>query len=279
VGILNLEATLNMNNQQEFSPREAVERIFSRWWIIVILMVLGGLGGWTYHHFRSPVYEAKADLVISMDFSKRALTQYEEDYAFGTVGALILSDAVRGQVITKVQAEGIQINLEQFAGESFLEGRQSVWEMRVRNADPHVAATLVNAWTETAYLSLTQALAHAVKAEQLQAQVSGWQACLPTYVTPTPVPEQPSPYTFAWNENCKNYSLTDIDNALSELAPELSTEISQSQGLISILQFALPETAAVPNRPVIYSQAKLVLAGAAIGLVIALWMASLKLKK
>ena len=268
-----------MNNQQEFSPLEAVERLFSRWWIIVLLTVLGGLGGWTYHHFRSPVYEAKAELVISMDFSKRELTQYEEDYAFGTVGALIISNAVRDQVIAKAQADGIQITLEQFVSESFLEGRQSVWEMRVRDADPTIAATLVNSWAETAYQTLTDALAHAVKAEQLQAQVDGWQACLPTYVTPTPVPEQPSPYSFAWNENCENYSITDIENALAELTPELSAEASQSQGLISILVFALPETAEVPDQPVIYSQGKLVLAGAAIGFVIALWVASLKRKK
>ena len=268
-----------MDNQQEFSPREAVERSFGRWWIIVLLTVIGGLGGWIYHYFRTPIYEAKAVIVISMDFSQRELTQYEQDYAFGTVGALINSNTVRDQVLTKVQAEGIQINLEQFVGDSFLEGRQSVWEMRVRNADPKIAATLVNTWAEFAYQTLTQAQVHAIKAEELRIQENAWQACLPTYVTPTPIPNQPSPYSFNWSVECGNYSITDIENALATLAPELATETSQSQGFISILQFALPETASVPDKPVIYAQGKLVLAGAAAGFVIALWVASFKRKK
>jgi len=269
---------LNMNHQQEFSPLEAVERAFARWWIIVLLTVLGGIGGWIYHYLRPPVYEAKAVIVISMDFSKRELTQYEEDYTFGTAGALLLSTAVRNQVVAKVQASGIQINLEQFVSESSIEGRQSVWEMRVRNADPNIAATLVNAWAEIAYQTLAQAQEHAIKAEQLQVQVSAWQACLPTYVTPTPKPNQTSLYSFVWNKNCEHYSLEEINNALAGLSAELAAEESQSQGLIPILEFALTETATVPDKPVIYGQGSLVFAGAMVGFVIALWLASLKRK-
>lgn len=267
-----------MNNQQEFFPLEAAKRTFARWWIIVLLTVLGGIGGWIYHCLRPPIYEAKAVIVISMDFSKRELTQYEEDYAFGTAGALILSTAVREQVVAKVYASGIQINLEQFVSESSIEGRQSVWEMRVRNADPNIAATLVNTWAEIAYQTLAQALEHAIKAEQLQVQVSAWQTCLPTYVTPTPEPNQTSPYSFVWNKDCELYSFEEIENTLAGLSAELAAEESQSQGLISILKIALTETATVPDKPVIYDRGNLVFAGAVVGFVIALWIASLKRK-
>ena len=269
----------SMNNQEEFSPLEAAERAFARWWIIVLLTVLGGIGGWIYHYLRPPVYEAKAVIVISMDFSTLELTQYEEDYAFGAAGALISSNAVRGQVVAKVQASGIQINLEQFVGGSSIEGRQSVWEMRVRDADPYVAATLANAWAETAYDTLVQAQEHALLAEQLYVQVSAWQACLPTYVIPTPKPNQTSPYSFIWNKDCEHYSIEEIEKALAGMSTELAAEESQSQGLISILEFALTETATVPDKPVIYGQGNLVFAGAIVGFVIALRVASLKRKQ
>jgi uncharacterized protein involved in exopolysaccharide biosynthesis len=271
-------SSLEMNNQQEFSPLEAAKRTFARWWIIVVFSVLGGIGGWIFHFLRQPVYEAQAVMVISMDFSQRELTQYEEDYAFGTAGALILSTAVRDQVVAKVQASGIQINFEQFVSESSIEGRQSVWEMRVRNADPNIATTLVNTWAEIAYQTMAQALEHAIKAEQLQVQVSGWQTCLPTYVTPTPKLNQPSPYSFVWNKDCEQYSFEEIENALAGLSAELATEESQSQGLISILKIALTETATVPEKPVIYDRGNLIFAGAVVGFVIALWIASLKRK-
>ena len=267
-----------MENQQEFIPLEAAKRAFARWWIIVLLTVLGGIVGWIYYCLRSPVYEAKAVIVISMDFSQRELTQYEEDYAFGTAGAVIISTAVRDQVVAKVNAAGIQINLEQFISESSIEGKQSVWDMRVRNADPKIATTLANTWAEIAYQTLAQALEHAIKAEQLQVQVSAWQTCLPTFATPTPKPNQTSPYSFIWNKDCELYSIEEIENAIAGLSAELAAEESQSQGLISILKIALSETATVPDKPVIYNQGTLVFAGAIVGFVIALWIASLKRK-
>jgi uncharacterized protein involved in exopolysaccharide biosynthesis len=61
---------------QEFSPRESLERIFARWWIVVAMAILGGVVGWAFHFFHPPVYEATAVLTVTMDFPQRELTQY-----------------------------------------------------------------------------------------------------------------------------------------------------------------------------------------------------------
>ncbi len=77
---------------QEFSPRESLERAFERWWVIVLLTALGGMAGWAFHFFLPPVYEATAVITVNMDFQKGKLTQYEEDYAFNAAGAIGTSD-------------------------------------------------------------------------------------------------------------------------------------------------------------------------------------------
>lgn len=267
-------------NNQEFSPLRAIERAFERWWIIVFLAGLGGIGGWIYHHFRPPVYEAKAVMVVNIDFSKRELTQYEQDHAFNTAGALISSTKVKDQVISKAQVLGVQVEANRFTQGASLEGKQSVWEMRVRDADPYVAATLANAWAETAYDALLQAHEHALLAEQLYVQVGAWQACLPTYVTPTPKPNQTLQFSFAWSKDCEHYSMEEIQSSLARLSSDLASEQRQSQGILSILEFSLAERASVPDKPIIYNQGNLVFAGATIGMVISLWAVnSFKLKR
>jgi uncharacterized protein involved in exopolysaccharide biosynthesis len=61
---------------QEFSPRESLERAFKRWWVIVLMTVVGGLVGWAFHFVNPPVYEASSTVTATMDFQKRELTQY-----------------------------------------------------------------------------------------------------------------------------------------------------------------------------------------------------------
>lgn len=261
---------------QEFSLREPVRRALARWWMVVIITTLGGAIGLIFHYFQPPIYEAKAVLMININFGNRRLTQYEEDHAFSAAGAIINSSEVKDLVIAEAQASGYSIDLNQLRQKISLERKQSVWELRVRDVDPNSAATLVNTWAEIAYQTLVQAQEHAIKAEQLQVQVSAWRACLPTYVTPTSKPNQKSPYSFVWNKDCEHYSIEEIENALAGLSAELAAEASRSQGLISILEFALTETATVQDSPVIYGQGNLVFAGAIAGFVIALWMASLK---
>ncbi len=238
---------------QEFSPRESLECILARWWVIVLITVLGGIVGWTFHFFHPPVYEATAVITIDMDFTKSKLTQYEEDHAFNVAGAIVASTPVEDQVVSEARARGILIDASQFQRTRYLEGRQSVWQLRVRDRDPQVVAGLANIWAEKAVEALDIALGHALRVEQIRDQINSITSSQPAASGSSGLSEE-------------------AQAAIQDLSNELVREKRLSSGVISIMTFALTETASAPEKPVLYDLANLVLAGAIIGFIISLWV-------
>jgi uncharacterized protein involved in exopolysaccharide biosynthesis len=260
----------------EFTPHETMNHIFSHWWIVAVMAILGGLLGWAIHFLQPPVYEATAVLTVTMDFTQRELTQYEQDYAFSAAGAIIDSSAVKDQIIIKAQAAGISITQSALAASVFSEGKQSVWELHVRNQDPQVAAELANIWAQVAEETLNTALEHAMQVEQLQVQIDLLSACLPVAPGVTVPGAQPGPAP----RDCERYSLTEIHTLIQSWTDELAQQKSLTQGILSTLEFALTSSALIPETPVLYNQASLALAGTMIGFVLSLWVAgSLKAQR
>jgi hypothetical protein len=250
---------------QEFSLVDSVESTLAHWWVMVALMVLGGIIGWVIHSFTPPVYEADAVITVSMDFEKRELTQFEQDYAFGAARDVIASNPVMNIVVTDALEKGVSIDPARFHKDFFLEGRQSVWELRVRDRDPNIAAELSNIWVAAATKALDDALTHSIRADQIQAQINGLENCLAgdiPQVAPVPL-------------DCKSLSQDMIQQMLQDQVPALLLEKKSSLGIISIMTFGLTELAIVPDAPSVYGQAGLVLAGAFIGLIVSFWITNL----
>jgi uncharacterized protein involved in exopolysaccharide biosynthesis len=242
---------MNDMKDQEFIPRASLERAFKHWWIMVLLTVLGGLVGLAIHFLRPPVYEASAVLTVSMDFQKVKLTQREQDYAFTASGAIVNSAEVKGQVIAQARADGLVFDADRIPEQWFLERKMSVWEFHVRDQDPEIAARLANLWAEKALDGLNIDLEHALQADQIQDQITSI-----TTQTASGLP---------------------VDNAdaqatLQNLSDDLALEKQASQGVISIMKFALTDPAVIPQKPVLYDLAGLVLAGACIGFIVSLWV-------
>lgn len=237
---------------QEFSPREALERAFSRWWVIVLVTVLGGMVGWAFHFFNPPMYEATSSMTETMDFTKRPLTQYEEDYAFNVAGSISVSDDVENQIVKEANALGIPIEINQLKQQMFIERKQSVWELHIRNRDPEMAAELANIWAEKSYAAVDAALRHAIRADQIQTQLNAIKnsvfASGPLVLSP------------------------EDQNTLMNLSDEFLQEQQLSRGLISTMKFALSGSATAPQKPALYNLAYLVLAGACIGFIVSLWV-------
>jgi uncharacterized protein involved in exopolysaccharide biosynthesis len=237
---------------QEFSPREILEHTTANWWVIVLITVLGGIIGWTFHFFAPPVYESTAAITIDMDFTKRELTQYEEDSVFTAAGAIIASTTVKDQIIPEARAQGILIDMSQLQRAMYSEMKQSIWELHVRDRDPKAAAGIANIWAKKANDALGAALQHAMLVEQLQNRIDTIEAKLAASGSASPDAETQA--------------------TLDKLSNELLQEKQLSQGVISIMVFALTDHATVPEKPVLYNLANLVLAGACIGFIISLWV-------
>ena len=238
---------------QEISPRETLEIVFRRWWVIILMTVLGGLAGWSFHFFNPPVYEATSLVTVNMDFQKRELTQYEEDYAFDSAGGISMGDDVENRVVAEAKIRGLPIELNQLKQQMFIERKQSLFELHIRNQDPQIAAQLANIWAEKFYEALNAALAHAIQTDQIQTQIDAINSSFLTSGSPVPGEAQAT---------------------LKTLSDELLVEKQASRGIISNMKFALTESASVPQKPVLYYLADLVLAGACIGFIVSLWVVS-----
>jgi uncharacterized protein involved in exopolysaccharide biosynthesis len=238
--------------KQEFSPRESVERALRRWWIIVLVTVLGGIAGWVFHLFQPPVYESTATITVTMEFHKWELTQLEEDNSFNAADEIINSIPVKNQVIAEASARGIPIDIYQLQRKIFLERKQSVWELHARDRDPKVATELANIWAENGVAALNTALEHATRVDVLTDQINSLA------------------------NNSSNPGLTqstaDIQAAIENLISEMIQEKGLSKGIMSIMTFALTDPAYVPENPILYNLGILVMAGACIGFVISLWV-------
>jgi hypothetical protein len=245
---------MNNLNEQEFIPRESLERAFQRWWLIVLLSALGGIAGLAIHFLRPPLFEATAVMTVTMDFHKAKLTQREQDIAFNAAGAIANSTIVSDQITAEAHALGIPIDVSRLSEQMFLERRQSVWEFHVRNGDPDSAAKLANLWAEKTYDSLKTALGHAIQADQIQAQIT------------TITSNQLSPGSATINP--------EIQATLKTLSDNFLQENQLSLGVVSIMKFALTRLATVPQIPALYNLADLVLAGACVGFIISLWVMS-----
>jgi uncharacterized protein involved in exopolysaccharide biosynthesis len=252
----------------EFMPAMIWQRIRTRWWLPVALAVLGGLIGWAFHFIRTPVYQATATLTVMMDFTRGELTQYEQDYAFNAVGAVVNSSAVMERVVTVAQARSVEIPSAQ-QGQKFLEGRQSVWDLHVRSQDPDQAADLANIWAEVSLEVLNTALEHSIQADQLTMQIYRLEACLPE----TPGMAFPLAMLKPSPKDCSRYSLSEIQAELAARTTALAEERSQTMGILSSFEFALSNPAVTPTEPVVGDPGKMTLAGAAIGVIISLWVA------
>ncbi len=252
-------------NNLEFSPVVSAERAFAHWWVMFILMVVGGLGGWAIHSFFPPVYEADAVVTVTMDFEKRELTQFEQDYAFGAARDVIASSSVMNIVIAQAQSIGYSVDPARFHRDFYLEGRQSVWELRVRDRDPNIAAALANIWVGAAMDALDAALAHSLLADQIQIQITGLENCMAGVTQ----------HAGLIPMDCRGLSLEMIQARLQDKTTALLLESKSGLGLISIMTFAQTQAATAPDSPSVYGQAGMVLAGAFIGLIVSFWMINL----
>jgi uncharacterized protein involved in exopolysaccharide biosynthesis len=238
----------------EFSPRESLEQTFKRWWVIVLITVLGGIAGWAFHFFNPPVYEATAVITANMDFQQRALTQNEEDYTINAAAAIGTSTNLENQIISGAKALGLSIDINQLRQQMFIERKQSVWELHIRNREPKVAAELANLWSEKFYQALNAALVHAIRADQIQSQINAINNSLSASGSLVLSPG--------------------AQTTLKNLSNERLKEQKSSQGIISIMKFTQTESAIPPQRPILFQLAYLVLAGACIGFVVSLWLVS-----
>ena len=229
------------------------------WKRIVLCMIIGGLVGLMISSFRSPIYETRAVIAVTIDYTRTgALSDIQEDQAMRGLGSVIDSDEVIQKVILQAQQAGYQLE-EKTVQESFsLEREDFRWFLRVRDSDAGRAAGLANIWAQTALDTLDQGMEHALIASHLQQYLDSLEFCM-----------QRQAGLGANVNTCEQY---DYDYLLAEIqstANEIQHQNQMSYGLMPALGFFLAESAPLNEGAVQGTQGVLVIAGSAIGFILA----------
>lgn len=245
---------------EDFIPRSFFLRTLRAWWMVVVLMLLGGLIGFLIHQNTPSVYESQASIAFAFDLARTGAMQVsEEDIAMGAAGTILYTAPVPDQVIADARAKNIRLESYPQWSKISLERKNYLWVLRIRFTNPQDAAALTNIWIERAYASLAEAGKHAEQAESLRRSLEGMESCMQQMAVTEPAAAQ-----CAWS------SLPDLQREMKSLSDRHQQEKAAARSLIPALNFSLAEKAQVNPQPVIYDRNTLVLAGALIGLLAAI---------
>ncbi len=248
----------------EFSPAQALRHTLQYWWIVTVLTIMGGVGGWLYHRSRPPVYQTMIEFTVSVDYTQTgALPERDVDYILGTVGAFLGSIHMKEAVVEAARAQGVDLDLPTLRKISTLERRQTRWQIYIRHTDPQTALQIANLWGEIAYDALLNARQHAIQAQTIQKRLDALAGCV-AY----PAPDSPQEQT------CSFLSAVEFQGEVNVLTRAMESELQASGGIFPNLRFDFSQRAVLPTEPVAFGRGTLVFWGAVIGFVVGGWVVS-----
>ena len=244
--------------KNSFIPFDIIKQATSSWWLIVILMIIGGLLGLFFHGFTPPIFEAQARFSVTIDYTRTGyLSDIQEDQAMRGIGSLIGSDLILQRTVNAAHTAGVDISLDEFRQKSTLERGDFEWLIRFRDKDAQNAADLVNQWADQANKELLEASQHALRTEELFNYLDSIETCLQRTTLGS---DAKTPCSFP--------NLSIILEEIQKTGEIAYQEKEASRGLMPALSIKLIEKSQVPPSPVIFNQNAFVLAGSFIGLLI-----------
>lgn len=238
-----------------FTLPSELKKALDYWWIILLVALLGGLGGWVAHKMRPPLYEAQAAFSAAIDYAQTGqMTQFEEDQALNAVGHLIDSHEVLQRTAEAAQSQGMIISIEDLKRMAVVERQVDLWILRLRHPDPNTAARLANLWATEADAILEEAQIHALRVAELSRYMKSVEQCLQqaVIVNPAAVP-------------CQQRSLNDIQELLQTTGQALAEERQASRNLFPGLTVHWVSQASPPTQPIQFKRNDFMLAGTLIG--------------
>jgi hypothetical protein len=250
------------------SPREIFLSSLRGWWLVALLIVVGGLAGLLVHSLRPVVYEADFTLLTGIDQTTvGVMTQYEEDVMMEAVGEVLYSPSTIQQVANAAQQKGITVDAASLRANSSIERQLSTWRVKVRSADPRSAEQLAGIWQDVGYAVLVEAYHHAILADALARYMDSLEGCLARAVT-----SEPSAGL------CGFRGLEAVEAEMSRTGAQLAQERLASRALSSGLLLDKAEKGLLPAHQVEFQRNQLVLVGGLLGLIAGIWAAQTPLR-
>jgi hypothetical protein len=249
-------------NNTSFSPVQKFHHAIRYWWIVIVGVLAGSLLGYCAHFFQKPVYEAKAAISTSIDFSRTGeMTDIEEDVAITMVGDLIKSTQTFEAVVDQANERGILLDMPSVERNSYYERQNFRWLLRVRWQDPAEAARIVNIWARISFDSLLEANSHAIQADQLSKYADSLTGCL-----------EHTALTEPFQAVCDPGNAYRVQTELSRVSEQVAFEKEASLGILPAMTFNLSEEAQPPSKAVLFHSGAFILAGALLGSILGVFL-------
>lgn len=241
-------------------PSEIFRRLQRLWWLLLLIMIGGGIAGLLVSRVQKPLYESQASITTSIDFAYAGrLSDDEEDYLISSVGDIIDSDEVVELVLQQAEDSGLSLTKGSML-EAFSKSRQGYrWELSVRASTPEQARSLAQMWVETSAQVLEAYRIDSLESLMLQSAMLSLQNCFSQAVVTDPAS--------SW---CSIENLPAIRSALSEASSLEGKGTYPSALMLSKISTAVTSQASLPGRPVHFGQNLATMAGAFCGLLIGL---------
>lgn len=247
-----------MDSNDGFILFDFVKKLLAGWKRVAILMVIGGLCGMGASKLLTPVYESKAAIAVTIDYTRTgALSDIQEDQAMRGLGSLIDSSIVLQTVQTRAEENGIQLDQQSLTENFTLEREDFRWLLRVRDTDPQRAMDLANLWAEQAMSALDTAMQHAISADHYQQYLDTLDYCLQR-LAPEGVSSEP----------CANVDFDYLSEEIENTSAAIREEQALSYGLMPAMQFFLAGEAPLNTSAVLGTRSILIFSGAVLGFLI-----------
>jgi len=237
-----------------------VNRAVKYWWVVALLMIVGGITGLLVSVIAKPVYESNSVISSVIDFAYSGrMTDYEEDYLLTAIGDIIVSDAVMTQVVEAASNDSLAIE-EKTLLESLTASRQGYrWVLSSRYSDAQIAQEINRLWLKSAMNELQAFRSDSLAAlAEFQAQV-GIENCFEQAVILDPV-----------TSFCSAQDMDLLQRQLANLADGSLRADLLTRLLASRISFEVTGEPDLPSRPVHLGRNISTLAGALVGLLLAL---------
>jgi capsular polysaccharide biosynthesis protein len=147
---------------KELDPIQIINKTLSLWWVIAIAILLGGLLGFGFSFWHTPIYEATARFYVTVDISKygdRDISERDEDLALAGIQDTLWSNEVLQAIAQESQSQKLPVNMATLIHDATTERGNAYWYLRYRSSDPAVARKFVNIWAQQGYAALLTRIA------------------------------------------------------------------------------------------------------------------------
>jgi hypothetical protein len=241
--------------QDRLKPLETIEVSIRFWWVLTLMMIVGGGAGYFIYSITPPTYESHTVFSLLIDYTKTVkLTDVEADQANVTAGDVFLSTKVIDAVIKETAQHGINLSNEEFRRNAFVDRTNSEWTLRVRSPHAEIATELVNIWADQSLIIIREGLRHASLSSFYHRQTESLARCVEQVTSVEPS----API-------CGFSSVKELQQAVEKASALENTEANQSFGLLPGLTVTLLQRAETPGEIVGEGRSVFILAGLLLG--------------